>query len=805
MACDWQKAAKPLTMFRTNLKIALRNLWKNKGFSLINIGGLAIGLACSLMLLLYVQYEWNYNKQFADIDRIYYSRLNLKINNTLITTRATPNKLAAEALQTLPGVEEATRIAMATSDRLFSRGENNYKLTGLSVDPSFLKIFDYKYIYGNPATALKDPHSILLTATTAKKLFGNENPVGQSIKWDNRKFLKVSAVIEDLPKNQDIQFDALQTWAFFEEENPSEKENGWGSITCSTIFKLKDNSAFAATDAALRKLIQTKNKNTDLEAFLFPYSKFHLYGEFENGKAVGGVIDQVRLFAFLAFCVLLVASINYMNLSTARSEKRAREVGVRKAMGSTRFNLMGQFILESLLLSFLAMVIGFVILELSLPYFNNLLNINIQIAYSSYLFWSILSGLVLFTGFLAGSYPAFYLSSFSPIKVLKGFKGNGSGSLSIRKILVILQFSLSVCMIIFAIVIYNQMQYMKSKPLGFDKENLAELDLEGEWTKPEKLELFKTELKKAGAIVSATEFASSFTSNGTITGDVSWPGKPADDNSIINDRSIGFDFVNTVGTKIVAGRDFSPKFTADTSNSVLLNESAVKLMSLKNPVGTILKWGDDNPNIVVVGVVKDYSNESIGEKAKPTIFYYNIRNSKIMLLKLNPGKPLNESVALVKTISQRLNPNFPVNLKFTSTGMQEQLKNEQLLSVLSNLFGGFAILISCLGLLGLALYMAEQRNKEISIRKVLGADLRNILILLNKDFIKLVLISNLIAFPVSYILANNWLKKYDYKIDIAIWPFLIAASVSLFIAIVTVSMQTFKIAKANAVDALKYE
>lgn len=791
-------------MFKTNLKIAWRNLWRSKGFTLINVGGLAIGLACCLMLLLYVNYEWSYDKQFTDVDRTYFTRLNLKINGKLNTTRATPNKLAATALQTIPGIENAARIAMSTPDKLFSYKENNFKLKGLSVDPAFLKIFDYRFIYGDANSALKDPNSILLTSSTAKRLFGNENPIGQSVEWDKRKSLKVAAVIEDLPKNQSIQFDILQTWALFEQENPSEKENGWGTITCMTIIKLKSSQTFAAADAAVRKLISLQEKDTDLEAFLFPYSKFHLYDEFEDGKVTGGRIDQVKLFAFLAFCVLLIASINYMNLSTARSEKRAREVGIRKAMGSSRFNLMGQFILESLLLSFIAMLIAFALLEMSLPYFNNLLDIQIQINYRSYLFWTILLALVSITGFLAGSYPAFYLSSFSPIKVLKGFKGSAGSSLSIRKVLVIVQFSLSVAMIICSIVIYNQIQFMKNKPLGFDRNGLVQMDIEGEWAKPGKLELFKTELKTAGAIASATEFASTFTEGGSITGGISWPGKAVNDNSVIDYRSTGYEFTRTVGAQLLAGRDFSPEFVADTATSVMLNEQAVKTMGLKNPVGTKITWGD-NPSLTVIGVIKDYSNEAIGRKSKPTLFYFNPAKSRILLLKLDPSQALNKSVQLINTISNRLNPGYPTGLKFVSQGMEEQLKNEKLLSVLSNIFGGFAILISCLGLLGLALYMAEQRNKEISIRKVLGADLRNILILLNKDFVKLVLISNMIAFPLAYILAKNWLSKYDYKIDIAVWPFLIAGLISLFISVLTVSLQTFKVAKANAVDALKYE
>ena len=791
-------------MFTINLKIALRNLWKNKFFSLINIGGLAIGLSCCLLLLLYVNYEWSYDKQFANADRIYTSWVNLEINGKLYTTASNPNRLAAAAKQSIPAVEEASRIAQGNSVKLFSRNENHFKLNSLNVDPSFLKIFSYKFLYGNPVTALNAPDGLLLTASSAKKLFGNENPLGQRVKWDNRRELKVTAVIEDLPKNQSVQFDALQGWSFFDQENPTAKFNGWGSITCSTVFMLKENSDFAAADKAVRRLVYNNEKEAKLAAFLAPYSEFHLYNEFTDGKPSGGRIEQVKLFLFLAFCVLLIACINYMNLSTARSEKRAREVGVRKALGSARVTLMGQFMMESVLLSLISMVIAFTFLELSLPYFNHLLDINIFIDYSSYLFWSVLAGLVLITGLLAGSYPAFYLSSFSPIKVLKGFTAAGSSSLPIRKILVVLQFSLSICMIICAIIIYTQIQFIKNKPLGFSQDNLVQLDLEGEWRKPGKAELFKASLLKEGAITSATEYFYSFTNSDNITSDLVWPGKPLKDNSIINYNAVGYDFIKTIGASLVAGRDFSVKFKADLQTSILLNESAVKMMQLKNPVGTRLTWGTDPP-LTVVGVIKDFNNGNQGSKIEPAFYYYNPGVSNVLMLRLNPEQSLSKSIETIKNVSQQLNPSYPANLEFISENMEQKLRGEKLLSVLSNLFGGFAILISCLGLLGLALYMAEQRKKEVSIRKVLGASLQDILVLLNKDFMKLVMISNVIAFPIAYIVANNWLKKYDYKIDIALWPFLIAALLSLIIAIFTVSIQTFKVAKANAVDALKYE
>ncbi len=793
-------------MFKLNLKIALRSLWKHKGFTLINVGGLAIGMACCLMLLLYVNYEWSFDKQYKNADKVYFAALNLKYNGRLATNMAVPNKLANAAMIELPGIKNAARITMPGNTRLYSHDQHHFKLEALSADPSFLQILRQKFIYGNAETALAEPNNILINASTAKKLFGNQNPLGQRITYDNKIALKVSAVIEDLPKNQSIRFDVLQPWAFYEQENPAEKGYGWGAITCLTLLQLKDHADLTATNTAIKNFIVNKEpdlKEMTYQLFLFPLTKFHLYDHFENGKSAGGKIDQLQLFVFLAICVLLIACINYMNLSTAKSEKRAREVGVRKALGSTRNTIMGQFMIESLLLSAVAMAIAFITVELSLPYLNNLLNISIKIDYSSYPFWVLLISMILITGLLAGSYPAFYLSSFIPVKVLKGFKGS-TGSLSIRKTLVVFQFSLSICMIISAIVIYRQIQYMRDKPLGFDVAALAQIDLEGVLKNPGKLEVFKDELKRAGAIESATEYASSFTNSGNITSDISWPDKPKNDVSIVSYRSTGFNFANTAGIKIVAGRDFSSKFPADTATSLLLNQEAVKLMKLKNPVGTVITW-DDNPPLKVVGVVQDFFNESLGARVSPTVYYYNAKKSETLLLRLNTKQSLTTSLETIKQVSQRLNPAYPAEIKLVSDGMAEKIKSEKLLSVLSNIFGGFAIFISCLGLLGLALYMAEQRSKEISIRKVLGANLSDILILLNKDFMKLVVIANLIAIPVAYILAAKWLEKYDYKISINPWPFLLALLTSILIALITVSLQTFKVAKANAVDALKYE
>ena len=786
-----------------SLKIVLRSLWKNKGFSFINIGGLAIGFTCSLLLLLYVNYEWGFNKQFKSVDRIYYTKLNIKLNNELVTFDASPNILAPTALKTIPGIAQAARLSFENTS-LFNYGQNAFKQSMLFADPSFLKIFSYEFLRGDALTAFASPESILMTASTAKKFFGTEDPIGKSIKWDNRKLLKVTAVIKDLPANQSNRFEVLLPWSLYEQENPDVRNSSWGSINTRTVISLTDKNGFEATDAALRKLIRSNVPETIMEAFLFPYDKIYLFNEFKNGHSVGGKIDQVKLFLVMAFCVLLIACINYMNLSTARSEKRAKEVGIRKALGSSRAAVARQFLLESLLTSLLAVVVAFALTELCLPSVNQMLNIQMAMEYSSYTFWIVLCSLVVFTGLLAGSYPAFYLSSFIPVKVLKGFKATGSGSLSIRRVLVVLQFSLSICMIISAIIIYKQVRFIQQKPLGFEKNNLAQIAIEGDLLKAGKLELLKRELLAADAITSSAEYTNSFVAEGgPVTGEVYWQGKPAKTSISFNNRSIGYNFTETVGAQIIAGRDFSPKFATDSTASVLLNEAAVKVMQLKDPIGARITWEGKPMN--VIGVVRNYNNSSVLFNPQPTLYYYGISQSTMLLLRLNPRQNLSKSVQSIKDLCARLNPSYPADIQFVDHQMADKLNNEKLLSRLSALFGCFAILISCLGLLGLALYVAEQRSREISIRKVLGASQKSVLILLNKDFITLVFLSNMIAIPVAYIVTKEWLQKYDYHTQVNVWPFLLATFLSLSIAVLTVSFQIFRVARANPIDALKYE
>jgi putative ABC transport system permease protein len=786
-------------MFRLNLKIALRNLWRNKGFTLINLGGLAIGLASCMILLLYVAYEYGYDKQFTDYDKTYVLYNNQKTASETFSFMAFPGKLKDEIKEKVPGIARVSRLSYP-EPMLVSYNQNNFKMNAVFGDPDFLKMFDYKVLKGNPNTFLNSVEGVILTETLAKNLFGNEDPINKVIKLDNKENLKVEGVIADRPKNSTLELDYIMSWKLYDKLNSWTKTSGWGNNYCMMFAQLRDNSSFNQTNNQLKGMIKAHEKDANGEPFMHPLSKWHLYDKFVNGQNVGGRIDQLRIFFLLAFCILLIACVNFMNLSTAKSEKRAREVGVRKAIGSSRNNLVGQFMFESVLLTTLSMLVAFVLIEVSLPYFNNLLGITLGINYNDYKFWSVFLGLTLLTAVIAGSYPAFYLSSFDPVKVLKGFKLSGGSSLSIRKFLVIFQFVFAACLIVCTAVIYQQLNYIKNKPIGYNKANLIQIPTEGEFSKKEKREILKDELLKSGAITGFTEYSLSLTGGGNNTYGISWPGKNEKDKILVNFRFTNLDLIKTTGMEILQGRDFSRDFV-DTAN-VLVNEAMVKVMGMKNPVGKMIDW--DQP-IRIIGVVKDYVMESPYQKAAPLLIAQNPNRASIIIMRLNDKNNITSSINHINEAIKRLNPSYPTEIKFVDDNFEKKFRNEKLLGTLSNWFGGFAIFISCLGLLGLALFMAEQRKKEISIRKVLGATTANILTLLNKDFIKLVAIANVIAFPLAYIIINKWLSGYEYRISISALPFIVAIGLSVIIAVLTVSIQSVKVAKANPVDALKYE
>jgi len=790
-------------MLRLNIKIAFRNLVKNPGFTLINVGGLAIGIACCLILLLYVSYEYSYDRHFKNADRTYIAYTNMEANGKTFSWAWTPGLLAPELNENVTGISTAARASYPGAN-LVSYDQKKMNEAGMYVDPSYLQIFDHKFIYGSPANALRDINSVILTRKLAQKLFGTENPLGKVVKLDNSEPLKVDAVIEDLTDNSSLKFEYLMPWRLYEKRENWITREGWGSNFCLTVVQLQHSNLLTKVNAEVKDLYKRHdNEATKNELFFHPLNKWHLYSDFENGVSVGGKIDQLKILLLLSLCILLIACVNFMNLSTAKSEKRAKEVGIRKAIGSSRKALIYQFISESVLVSCFASLIAFILVELCLGYFNNLLNAHLVIKYGMWEYWAVLVGLTLFTGLIAGSYPAFYLSSFDPVKVFKGFKSDTGTSFSIRKILVVTQFVFAAGIIVFTSFIYLQLNYIKNKPIGYDNGNLVQLSIRGNIHDQNKVTLLKSLLLKAGAAKSISTLSQHIDDGGNTSSDISWEGKDPQSKILFNTRTIGYDFVETIGVKMLDGRAFSKEFVNDTS-SVIFNEAAIKIMGLKDPVGKTATWGGSK--IKIVGVMKDFVVESPYKKVDPMIFSSAASADKIggvILLKLNPLQNASTSLAKIDEIVKSINPDYPVERTFVSQAFEQKFQNEKLLGILSNWFGGFAVFISCLGLLGLALFMAEQRKKEISIRKVLGATTRDILTLLNRDFIKLVALSNVIAFPLAYILTNKWLDSFEYRVSISALPFVAAFSLSLLVAILTVSLQSFKVAKSNPIDALK--
>ncbi|WP_133551405.1 ABC transporter permease [Pedobacter duraquae] len=789
-------------MFRLNLKIALRNLWKNKGFTFINVGGLGIGLASCMILLLYVNYEWSFDKHFENHKNTYVVYQNVPSSGKIFSWAWTPNVMAEEVREKIPGVQRSSRSTYPRPN-LVTYGDKKIKDKGVFTDASFIKILNYKFIKGNPDAALKNVDGIILTKTFAEKLFGTEDPINKTVKLDNTNVLKVEAIIEDVPANSSIQFQYLMNWALFEKREPWVRDRNWGNNMCLTLVQLKNNAPYDQANAQIKDIYKRNQNGNTAKALLFPLDKWHLYDQFENGNSVGGKIDQLRIFMLLAVCILMIACVNFMNLSTASSEKRAKEVGVRKAIGSTRKSLISQFLLESLILAAMSTMLALLLTEVALPYFNQLLDLHLIIPFDNWMFWPFLIVLMLFTGLIAGSYPALYLSSFEPVKVLKGLNLKVGSAVSIRKVLVVFQFVFAVCTIICTAVIYQQLSFIQQKPIGYDSHNLLQVAVQGNLRDQNKLNLLKQNLLKSGAASSVSFFSYDINEGGNNTMDVEWPGKELKQDVLFNHRGVGYDFVETIGTQLISGKEFSAQFPNDMTH-MLINESAVAMMGLKDPVGKVLKWNDKSWTIM--GIVKDFIVESAYQRAAPMMFYpVQYSGAETILIRLNPSANIEISLTKIDEAVQQIEPNYPVDRKFVDESFALKFKNEQLLGTLSNWFGGFAIFISCLGLLGLALFMAEQRKREISIRKVLGASTVNILTLLNRDFIKLVVMANLIAFPLAYIIVDKWLSAFEYRVSISVLPFAMAVTLSVLIAMLTVSLQSVKVTKANPIDALKYQ
>ena len=789
-------------MIKNYLKIAWRNIKKHKGFSVINGGGLTLGISSCMLLMLYVTYHLNYDHQFKNLDNIYIVENNQPGDGKIYTFAATPGQAAAAIKSEVPDVMQSARAENYSAGGLLTYNNNSFKKKGLFADPGFFSIFSYNFIKGDAAKSLTQINSIVITQGLATTLFGDSDPMGKIITRNNKVPLIVTGVMENIPANETYQFDFVIPYAQFEVEQQWTKTADWGSNFCQTYVQLKDAGSLSRANAILAPMVGKHATGDKNQLFLFPVAKMHLYDRFDNGKSAGGTIGQIHLFEILALCILLIACVNFMNLSTARSEERAKEVGIRKAIGSGRSSLIWQFIVESLILSIASTVIAVVILFLCIPFFNELLQIKMSVPINEWYTWAIIIGIGVITGLISGSYPAFYLSSFEPIKVLKGrFKG-GKSALPVRKILVVVQFAFAIFLITATICIYRQIQYVQNMGNGYNQNNMVEVPIEGSLDK--KSDVLITELKEKGAITNATQVSLSVTESDNNTWGVDWPGKNPNSKILFDVLNTGYDFTNTMGIKLVGGRNFSSQYPLDTAGkTVMINEAAAAVMHLKNPVGAQIKY--QSMPVTIVGVYKDFVRGSPYEKVPPMIGQYDEANGVAIAMRLNPANSITANVDKINASMKSINPAYPPVINFVNADFEKKFENERVLGMLSNIFGGLAIIISCLGLFGLAAYAAEQRTKEIGVRKVLGASVTGIAALLSKDFLLLVAIAIPPAVGLSIWLMNEWLEKYQNRITLSWWIMALASVITIIIALVTVSYQAIKAALANPVKSLRSE
>jgi putative ABC transport system permease protein len=786
-------------MIKNYFKTTMRSLLKNRSYSFLNISGLAIGIACASLIFLWVQDELTYNHNFQKRDNIYTIYENQTYNGKISTFHATPGLMAKAIKAEIPGIKNAARMD-GMGAQLFALGDKSINEQGNYADKEILSILNLPFVHGNPVSALDQLNAVVINETMAAKFFGDTDPTGKTLRMNNKQDFVITGVFKDLPKNSTFQFQWLVPLANIDHSQPW--MTMWGANWARTYVELESSANLVSVNQKLHDYINTKADHNTNVCFLFAMNDWNLHDNFVDGKMSGGKITYVKIFSFIAWIILLIACINFMNLSTARSEQRAKEVGVRKVMGAGKGKLIGQFIGEAVIMSFIAVLLAVGLVYLAMPSFNNLVQkaLAVDILQPAHLIYLVAIGLV--TGLLAGSYPAFYLSSFNPIAVLKNIKIKSSaGSGFIRQSLVVIQFSISIILIIGTVIIYQQIQHVKDRKLGYNKENLIYLNTQGKMV--EHFSSIYSDLKKTGLVENAALSDDPVLSVGNNSDNYNWEGKDAAKNPLISWEAVSPQFIPTMDMKLVAGRNFYSDAKVDTNN-VIINEAFAKQMGKEGKVGSIIREGDKK-SLLIVGIVKDFLYNDMYTPGGPVLLYCNQSANRVLNIRFKSNINLPDALATVGGVMKADNPGYPFEYKFIDDDFNEIFKSETLTGTLAGVFAGLAIFISCLGLFGLAAYTAERRIKEIGIRKVLGASVAGLTGLLSKDFLKLVCISCLIAFPVAWYFANGWLQGYQYHISIQWWIFAAAGLSAMFIALATVSFQAIKAALMNPVKSLRSE
>ena len=778
-------------MLKNFIRTTLRNLWRYKGFSTLNMLSLALGIAFALVIGLWVQDEWRYNRFHDQIDRLYLVWTNADWGGVQ-TWETSPGPLRPQVKAEIPEVKGATRVSSSAIEHLLTIGDKNVKESGLYVDNDFLKMFSFPLAEGDPNSALQSPNSIVLTRQVADQLFGHDDPIGKAVKLDNNKAFTVTGIIERVPEHSTIQFRWLLPFEEFENENPWAKT--WGNVSFKTYLELHESADQEAVEEKMATFEGPQGRA--LAFFLQPFKDKYLFGDFEEGRQVGGRIEYVQLFSAVAIFLLIIACINFMNLSTARATYRAKEIGVRKTVGANRRSLIVQFIGEALFLSCLSFGLALFLARLALGQFNLWFEKSIQLDLSNPFFWVLSLGLITICGLLAGSYPALLMSGIKPVRILKGeLLQIKDQSVLLRRALVVFQFVISGILIVATFTISQQMAYVQSNQNGVDRNNLFHVFLN---TDEQTNIAVQERLSSSTSIESFTITGGNPMNNGGSSGDLRWPGKSEEEMLLVAGLTVDDQFLTTMGLELVAGRDFSKNIASDTSNYIV-NESLVKELGLEDPIGT--KIGFWNGDGQIIGVVKDYHLQSLHIPIRPMLLCYT---SWDWLLWVRPveGKT-KEALAEMEDILAELRPGYPFEYEFADQLYAGLYRNELLTGKLANVFGIIAIIISCLGLLGLAAYSTERKRKEISIRKVLGASIQSILQLLSREFFWLIIVSLVITIPLGWFIMQTWLKQFAYRIDIPWWIFGLVGLISISITMLMVGIHSIRAAVSNPVKSLR--
>jgi len=790
-------------VFKSYFKTGWRNLIKNKGYTAINILGLAAGMAVALLIGLWVYNEYSYDKFLPGYQQLFRVKRNFNSNDQTLTLETVSLKLADALRREIPEIERVAESDWMVAHGLMV-GDKKLYSKGAQIAGDFLNMFQYPLLQGNRNNVLKDPYSIVLTESTAHALFGNEDPLGKTVRFDNKNDLKVTGLLQDVPANSSLQFNYLVPFSYYEQAEDWVKqargENySWNEF--QIFVQLKPGISYAQVAPKIKDIEKTEKDNLlaiNSDVILQPLQNWHLYSTYENGKETGGFVQYVRMFSIIGALVMFIACINFINLATARSEKRAKEVAVRKAIGSQRKNLIIQFLTESFLCTLIGFLFAILLVQLVLPAFNNITGSEISIPYFNILFWLLAILFIITITLIAGGRPAFYLSSFKPVKILRGERKVGKIASLPRKILVVIQFSCSVALIVSTLVIYRQIQYAKDRPVGYNINRLMSTDMNSDLN--HQYVAIKNELLQSGIVESVSAASSPAADLYWHSNIDRWPGQYAGETVQMGTAQIAEDYFKTLEIQFKSGRDFL--IDADSTN-VILNETAVKRLRFSEPLNQIISW--QGRTLQVIGVVKDAVMLSPFAPTEPMMYLYHPHYENFLIYRLSPNVKTHEAIEKLTTIFNKYNPAFPYMYEFSDQHYAAKFSIEVLVGKLAGIFAGLAIIISCVGLFGLTAFIAEQRSKEIGIRKILGASVSQLWLLLSKEFIVLVLVSCVIASPVAYYFLQNWLQKYDYRIGISPLIFLMAALMALIITIGTISYQAIRAAIANPTKVLRTE